>query len=546
MLAAILAAEGFALASIPHAAALLGPLAPVGIVWFAVFLALGYAKIKATQDQLPFRISFFVANLALVAVVYTGNWLALHKFREQLLYSTPAHLLWTALTLAAVGLIVLACIPVRAWQSIFRQTPFLWLYASIAAALAWCLRFPFQSLWHTTTSAPGRFLQTIAFHAVDTVLRLFIPNILVDPQTFRVGTPRFTIIIAEQCSGLEGLGLVLVFTVLWLWYFRRESRFPQALLLVPCALVSVWALNIIRICALVLIGNRGYRDVAMVGFHSQAGWIAFTSVAFAFSMATSKVAWVRKLPPAGTQFNAGQHSAVLDATPATSASTSKSEALTGESPATAAYLLPFLAILAASFLSKSASGYFEWLYPLRFVAAIIALRFAWPEIKKLDWRISWPGPLIGAVVFAIWVAPSVWMHGLAAQTTSASGPIAAGLFSLSPAARDLWIVFRVAAAVITVPIAEEVAFRGYLARRILDRNFDAVPFTALTLLSVALSSLAFGLMHGKVWIVGAIAGAAFAMVLRWRGRIGDAIVAHATSNLLLAIWVLTRGDWSWW
>jgi hypothetical protein len=35
-------------------------------------------------------------------------------------------------------------------------------------------------------------------------------------------------------------------------------------------------------------------------------------------------------------------------------------------------------------------------------------------------------------------------------------------------------------------------------------------------------------------------------LLRHRGRMGDAVVAHAVSNLLLAVWVLTRGDWGLW
>jgi CAAX prenyl protease-like protein len=112
--------------------------------------------------------------------------------------------------------------------------------------------------------------------------------------------------------------------------------------------------------------------------------------------------------------------------------------------------------------------------------------------------------------------------------------------------RAVWIAFRIAAAVITVPIAEELAFRGYLARRLVCRNFDEVPFSGLTALSMLLSAIAFGLMHGGHWFVGTLAGLAYAVALKWRGRIGDAIVAHATSNLLLAVWVLMRGDWSLW
>jgi CAAX prenyl protease-like protein len=103
-----------------------------------------------------------------------------------------------------------------------------------------------------------------------------------------------------------------------------------------------------------------------------------------------------------------------------------------------------------------------------------------------------------------------------------------------------------------VPIAEELAFRGYLARRIVSREFDSVSFTALTALPVLLSSVVFGLMHMKDltdWqhlLLGALAGLAFAAALRWRGRMGDAVVAHAVCNLLLAAWVLGMGDWAQW
>ena len=113
-------------------------------------------------------------------------------------------------------------------------------------------------------------------------------------------------------------------------------------------------------------------------------------------------------------------------------------------------------------------------------------------------------------------------------------------------ARCTWIAFRVAAAVVTVPIAEELAFRGYLARRLVNREFGSVPFSAVTLLSIGLSSVAFGLMHGQHWMVGIVAGLAFAGMMKWKGRLSDAIVAHATSNLLLAVWVLSRGDWAQW
>ena len=195
-----------------------------------------------------------------------------------------------------IALLALACVPLEAWINILRKTKLLWLYATVVGALAWRLRFPMQSFWDRSRSAPGHLLQVLTFDSVRAVLVHFVPTIYVDPDTFVIGTQRFSVFIAELCSGLEGLGLVLAFTTAWLWYFRKENRFPRVLLLIPCALACVWILNVLRISALVLIGDAGHAEMAMVGFHSQAGWIAFTSVAFAFSMATRKLAWVRKIP----------------------------------------------------------------------------------------------------------------------------------------------------------------------------------------------------------------------------------------------------------
>jgi membrane protease YdiL (CAAX protease family) len=87
---------------------------------------------------------------------------------------------------------------------------------------------------------------------------------------------------------------------------------------------------------------------------------------------------------------------------------------------------------------------------------------------------------------------------------------------------------------------------------VICREFDGVSFRSLTALSICLSSVVFGLEHMKNLLdwqhlaLGTLAGLVFALVLRWRGRMGDAVAAHAVSNLLLAAWVLGLGDWAQW
>ena len=533
LFAAVLTVDVLVVAVIPHSAPLLGPLASFGIVSYAVFVGLGYSRLKADREEHPFRAWFFGAHLVCILAICLANFAALHGYRT-VLDSFAGHLAARATLLSGIALLALACLPLRAWISMLRTTSPLWLYASLAGALAWGLRYPSQALWDASSTGIIGALQTLTFRSAYSVLRLLLPDLIVDPATFTLGTPRFLVYIAKECSGMEGLGLVLVFTVAWLSYFRKESRFPHALLLVPCALVVVWLLNVVRIISLILIGNAGAPDVAMVGFHSQAGWIAFTAVALAFSMATRKIAWVRRYPDGGDGFESGPAMGQSAAIP------ENERELTGESPATGAYLIPFLAILAASFVSKAASGYFEWLYPLRFVAAAIAIWFSRGELKKLNWRFGWLAPCTGTGVFLVWIGWTWWSKSPSDSTLGAS------LAALAPISRFTWIAFRVAAAAVTVPIAEELAFRGYLARRLINREFAAIPFSSLTLVSIGISSLVFGLFHGRQWMVGLVAGLAYAAVLKWKGRIGDAVVAHATSNLLLAAWVLLRGDWAQW
>jgi exosortase E/protease (VPEID-CTERM system) len=529
-LAATLCADCLLLATISRRAAIFGILAPFGIVTFAVFLGLGYTALKADRVEIPFHKRWYIYHLAGVLLIWLPYVIAPRgpKYHP---YAAPAHIFASGVLLVSVTLLALSCLPLQAWMRAFRITNPIWLIATLAGLVAAFLRSPLQAMWGNPLIGGGSALQAIAFRSVDAVLRIFLPNVIVDPQTYIIGTQRFAVTVREQCSGLEGLGLVLVFTVVWLWYFRKENRFPQALLLIPVAMLFVWVLNIVRICAIILIGNAGAGDIAMVGFHSQAGWIAFTGVALTFSMATRKLSWVRAMPADGVH-----HPEIS----ATGGSKIAVHTESGESSATGAYLVPFLAILAASFVSKAASGSFEWLYPLRFLAAAIAIWHFRHEYKKLDWRFGWLAPVTGLAIFLVWIAPE-WL-----KKEDAANTLGTALSALAPNARVAWIAFRTAAAVITVPIAEELAFRGYLTRRLMSRHFDEVPFRTLSILSVCISSALFGAMHGRHWLAGIVAGLAFAGVLKWRGRMGDAVIAHATSNLLLAAWVLLRGDWGQW
>jgi CAAX prenyl protease-like protein len=143
------------------------------------------------------------------------------------------------------------------------------------------------------------------------------------------------------------------------------------------------------------------------------------------------------------------------------------------------------------------------------------------------------------VVFAVWIA-LVPRHDAAA-----TGLMREGLDGLGAPLAAAWIAVRVLGSVVIVPIIEELAFRGYLLRRLIDANFTEVPCSRFTFVSFAVSSLAFGLMHSAP-LAGTLAGMAYAGAQYRKGRLTDAIAAHAVTNALIAVDVLVNGAWALW
>jgi exosortase E/protease (VPEID-CTERM system) len=462
-----------------------------------------WSRFRAAQ----FTLGYFAGHL--LAVVACAI-ISLPGFQSGFLSDGRVVLAYGAY-LAGVWFLLCAFFPAKVLVEEARKTGMAWLYGLIVALAVWWL----TGLSLTAWAQSSNLLVPLTFQAVKVTLGVFLPQVESQPQLFRIGSPHFHVIVNSGCSGVEGLGLILVFCAAWLWYFRSEMRYPRALVLLPAALLTMWALNVARIAGLVLIGNAGAKDIAMGGFHSRAGWLAFNGIALAFCAVAVHLPWFLK-DPAKVQGDAEPRNP------------------------TALYLMPFLAITAASFLSRALSGGFELFYPLRLLAAASVFWYYRAEYRGLQWKFGWTAPVFGALVFVAWI---VW----ARVNGQAQNPaLATGLASLSPAARYAWLALRIGCAVVTVPIAEELAFRGYAARRFMAADFDLVDLQRLSWFAVIGSSVMFGIMHGNQWFAGIVAGLVYALTVKKDGRIADGIAAHATTNALLAAWVLWRGEWGLW
>ncbi|MGJ5816678.1 exosortase E/protease, VPEID-CTERM system [Paludibaculum fermentans] len=470
----------------------------------------GPSGLRSVLLEAPGRVRFslLAAHAALMALF---SWLSPQVFAG-VSASVPGWLTlaWLVSGLAGVGLLALSLLPISIWLGLIRAVGWGWAWGLAVAGVAAAARPSALATWRGSSA--------LTFKVVRFLLEPILPGLTANPATADIGTSRFSVIIDPACSGYEGVGLFLAFSVAWLYLFRREYRFPAALCLIPAGALVMWILNAVRIAVLILIGHAGADRIAMGGFHSEAGWIAFLFTAILFCVLSRRIALFR-------------HPSLRLERPPTED--------TANATAVSAYLMPFLAILAASILARAGSADFEWLYPLRLLAAVAALWYFRKSYGQVDWRFGPVAALAGLAVAALWA----WSTPSAA---AARAGLPAGFVAMPWALQAFWLACRTLAAVVTVPIAEELAFRGYLMRRLADADFESVDWRKFAWLPFLGSSLAFGAMHESRWLAGLVAGAVYALVQMRRGRLGDAILAHAVTNAALAALVWYTGDWRYW
>jgi exosortase E/protease (VPEID-CTERM system) len=409
--------------------------------------------------------------------------------------------LWGIAAVATFALWLLALAPVGFWRWLVRTERLAFSVAGLAAIAAWSGGLLAQKLW--------RPLAESTFWITRILLETIDASIISDPESGILGTSVFLVQIAPQCSGYEGMSLVTVFVAVYLWLFRDHLRFPHALLLFPLGILAIYVANVIRLAALILLGAHFSPKVAAGGFHSQAGWIAFTVIA------VGVVAL-------------GRHTSFFSGTTDQTEITSRARLAT-------ALLTPFLALTAVRVIGEALSTDFDVLYPTQVIVTAAVLWHFRSAYRTLGWNWSWQAVWIGIVVFFLVITLE--------PASTDSDSYLAGLANMPYWAVGIWIVVRIIGSVVIVPLAEELAFRGYLIRKIIARDFEKVPLNKFTWVSFTVSSVMFGLLH-DLWVSGIISGMLFALALYRRGQVGDAVVAHATANAFIATHVLVGAKWT--
>lgn len=211
-------------------------------------------------------------------------------------------------------------------------------------------------------------------------------------------------------------------------------------------------------------------------------------------------------------------------------------------------VVPFVVFLGFNLLLAAVQGGWQWDHPAApwwqrapelWVYALQVLAcggylFAWR--RDITWRARpshclW-GVAAGLLGIGLWLIP--YLLGWVPREGGFEPEL---LFGSDSAATVAAYALRFARAVLIVPLAEELFWRGYLMRWCIDRDFPArVPLGRVSWFSYIVVTLGFILVHRSCDWAGAACYGSLAYVLVWRTRsLLPVILMHATANLVMGV-----------
>lgn len=209
------------------------------------------------------------------------------------------------------------------------------------------------------------------------------------------------------------------------------------------------------------------------------------------------------------------------------------------------YVAPFIIFL----LLTEPARFYPALIPYLYIAKTLivgALLWFWRHKYAADWSsgLSFKDFLLavscGILVLVIWILPEEYLF----QVGQGAGfnPYALGG---SQAAAIGLICVRLIGSSVVVPIMEELFWRSFMMRYLINPNFRSVSLGTFTWFSFIGIAILFGLEHHRI-LVGIVAGLLYGLLLIYQKNLRGVILAHAVTNLGLGIYVLLTGNWMFW
>jgi len=219
-----------------------------------------------------------------------------------------------------------------------------------------------------------------------------------------------------------------------------------------------------------------------------------------------------------------------------------------------AYVLPFVVFLGFLFLDSFVQEVFEgagsvffrapkfWVYPLQTALCAGLLLAFWKFYTFAPLR-PWPlGVLAGLAVLFLWISPQL-VFGMPPRTEGFDPEF----FGTTGALYGLTVLARFARLVIVVPLLEEIFWRGFLMRYLINERFTTVAFGTFRPLSFFGVAVLFMLVHSiPDWPAAFLTGLIYNGLAVKTKSLWACVLAHAVTNLGLGFYIMATRQWGFW
>jgi uncharacterized protein len=214
-------------------------------------------------------------------------------------------------------------------------------------------------------------------------------------------------------------------------------------------------------------------------------------------------------------------------------------------------LLPFAAYIMMLALSDPLASVFNWMhidhrfsYVIRITAVILLLAYFWRDYIELKLKPATTdfvyASVAGCIVFVIWIFPyPAWLGG---GNAIGFNPHVEGGGMLS---MIFWSSVRLMGAAIVVPVMEELFWRSFIMRWFDRHDFLSLSPERISGYAYLGSAFLFAVEH-HLWLAGLFAGLVYGELYKNYKNLWVPIMAHAVTNGLLGIWVLSTSSWNYW
>ena len=216
---------------------------------------------------------------------------------------------------------------------------------------------------------------------------------------------------------------------------------------------------------------------------------------------------------------------------------------------------PALAVEAENWFGLQYKHY-PIVYTVKIALTIAAMLLVLPGYGKFPFRISPLAIAVGVVGVVLWI----WLCHLQLEQElfaaigldkllglgerPAYNPLAQ--LSETPALAYVFLSIRFIGLALVVPIIEEFFLRGLVMRIVVREDWWNVPFGEVTPLAAVVGTAVPMLMHPGELLAAAVWFSMVTWLMIRTRNIWDCVAAHAVTNLLLGIYVVSQGQWQLW